>query len=178
MIANIRFMKQAFQRFNHEYFQDSLPTPTFKISRSTKNMGTCARFPRVLPDGTPYYSYVISCSKYFFCALEEHENTMLHEMCHLWVFINYPNTTEPSHGPIWKSIAERVTIASNYKYVIAEGSTGFVIHVNKKKYPLPKTTTIEQYPTRSSGLLGFIGRNASVLNTLLLIILLISLLFK
>lgn len=121
MLPTLTFMKQTFRRFNYEYFHGSLPTPTFKISSSSVYMGTCARYPSANYSNT----YVITCSKYFDCPLEELENTMLHEMCHLWVFINHPYTTEPSHGPIWQSIANKVTMASNYKYVIAAESACF-----------------------------------------------------
>ena len=130
MLPTLTFMKQTFRRFNYEYFHGSLPTPTFKISSSSVYMGTCARYASVNAYGASYNTYVITCSKYFDCPLEELENTMLHEMCHLWVFINHPYTTEPSHGPIWQSIANRVTMASNYKYVIAAESTCTVCTIN------------------------------------------------
>lgn len=118
MIPTITFMKQSFRRFNQEYFQGSLPTPGFKISRSAKSLGYFRWIGNTLSDGTIEYTYFIACSKYYDRPVEEVENTMLHEMCHLWVFINYPNTTDPPHGPIWRSIANRITKASNNKYII------------------------------------------------------------
>ena len=111
-------MKQSFRRFNQEYFHGSLPTPGFKISRSSKNLGYFRWIGNTLADGTIEYTYFIACSKYYDRPMKDLENTMLHEMCHLWVFINYPNTTEPTHGPIWQSIAKRITKASNNKYII------------------------------------------------------------
>ena len=141
MLPTLTFMKQTFRRFNYEYFHGSLPTPTFKISSSSVYMGTCARYPSVNAYGASYNTYVITCSKYFDCPLEELENTMLHEMCHLWVFINHPYTTEPSHGPIWQSIANRVTVATNNKYIITPASTSRRIFINPKMRRPPRKSS-------------------------------------
>lgn len=122
MIVTIDFMKKAFEQFNKEFFKNILPTPTFELNKDSTNMGTCARLNRLHADGSSYYKYVINISTYFDCPQIEHENTMIHEMCHLWVFITHPNTTESSHGPIWQSIANKVTNASKYKYVISAKS--------------------------------------------------------
>lgn len=141
MLPTISFMRQSFHRFNQEYFQGSLPTPEFKISKSSKLYGYCNRLWFKHADGTIEYRYIIACSKYYDYPLEEIENTMLHEMCHLWVFIYYPDTTEPSHGPIWQSIANRITIATNNKYVITPASTSRWIFINPKMLRNPKKSS-------------------------------------
>ena len=141
MLPTIRLMKQLFHRFNQQYFQGCLPTPEFKISKSSKLYGYCNRLWFKQADGTIEYRYIIACSKYYDYPLEEIENTMLHEMCHLWVFIYYPNTTEPSHGPIWQSIANRITVASNNKYIITPGSTCPVVFINPKLRRPPKKSS-------------------------------------
>jgi len=122
MIATLDFMTKAFEQFNKEFFKNILPLPTFELTKDSKCMGTCARYDRLHADGTPYYKYVICCSTYFDCPQVELENTIIHEMCHLWVFITHPKTTESSHGPIWQSIANKVTNASKYKYIISAKS--------------------------------------------------------
>ena len=52
MLPTIRLMKQSFHRFNQEYFQGSLPTPEFKISKSSKLYGYCRRVCITQADGT------------------------------------------------------------------------------------------------------------------------------
>ena len=141
MLPTIRLMKQSFHRFNQQYFQGYLPTPEFKISKSSKLLGYCRRLCFTQADGTIGNRYIIACSKYFDCPLEDIENTMLHEMCHLWVFIYYPDTTEPSHGPIWQSIANRITVASNNKYIITPVSTCPVVFINPKMRRPPKKSS-------------------------------------
>ena len=149
MLPTIRLMKQSFHRFNQEYFQGCLPTPEFKISKSSKLYGYCNRLLSKQADGTIVYRYVIACSKYFDYPLVEIENTMLHEMCHLWVYIYYPDTTEPSHGPIWQSIADRITAASNNKYIITPSSASCWIFINPKMLRIPKKSKDPQevHPT-------------------------------
>ena len=130
MIATVNFVRQTFRRFNHEYFRGALPTPAFKLIRDSNSMGFCSSKQVNHADGTSTYRYIIACSTYYDCPQEEVENTILHEMCHLWVFINYPDTNEKSHGPLWQSIAKRVTVASGNKYVITAKSTCDDLKVN------------------------------------------------
>ena len=150
MLPTIRLMKQSFHRFNQQYFQGSLPTPEFKISKSSKLYGYCRRVCITQADGTIEYRYTIACTKYYYFPTREIENIMLHEMCHLWVFINYPDTTEPSHGPIWQSIANRITVASNNKYIITPGSTCPVVFINPKLRRPPKRSTRPSFTSRST----------------------------
>ena len=99
MLPTLTFIQQTFHRFNQEYFQGTLPTPAFKITWTSEEMGACTRHTRIDAYGITHSRYEISCSKYFDCPLEELENTMLHEMCHLWVFINYPTRPNPRMVP-------------------------------------------------------------------------------
>lgn len=122
MIATLSFMAEAFNRFNTEYFNNKLPIPTFELNKLSTALGQCAMMPRRRPDRTLYYKYKIMCSIYYDQPKVELENTMLHEMCHLWVFVNYPNIDEPSHGKTWQRIANSVTYASKGKYHITATS--------------------------------------------------------
>lgn len=170
MLPTIRLMRQSFHRFNQQYFQGCLPTPEFKISKSSKLLGYCRSSWYTLDDGTIEYRYIIACSKYFDCPLEDIENTMLHEMCHLWVFVYYPNTTEPSHGPIWQSIANRITIATNNKYIITPASTSTRIFINPKMRRPPKRSTRPSYTRRSTYQPSF---RHTLLRTLFLLMILV-----
>ena len=170
MLPTIRLMKLSFHRFNQQYFQGCLPTPEFKISKSSKLYGYCRRVCITQADGTIEYRYVIASSKYFDCPLEDIENTMLHEMCHLWVFVYYPNTTEPSHGPIWQSIANRITIATNNKYIITPASTSTRIFINPKMRRPPKRSTRPSCTRRSTYKPSF---RHTLLRTLFLLMLLV-----
>lgn len=169
MLPTLTFIQQTFHRFNQEYFQGTLPTPAFKITWTSEEMGACSRHTRIDAYGITHSRYEISCSKYFDCPLEELENTMLHEMCHLWVFINYPNTTEPSHGPIWQSIADWVTAASNHKYVIA-AQTPCHYAINPPKVRTRKKST---RPRRKKHVTPKPSFARSLLRTLFLLLLLV-----
>ena len=170
MLPTIRLMKQTFRRFNQQYFQGCLPTPEFKISKSSKLYGYCNRLWSKQADGTIVYRYVIACSKYFDYPLVEIENTMLHEMCHLWVYIYYPDTTEPSHGPIWQSIADRITAASNNKYIITPSSASCWIFINPKMLRIPKKSTRPPRKPRTTYQPSF---THTLLRTLFLLLLLV-----
>ncbi|MBR5716704.1 MAG: SprT-like domain-containing protein [Bacteroidales bacterium] len=130
MIATINFMRQTFRRFNHEYFRGTLPTPAFQLIMDSSRLGFCSSHWTNNADGTTTCSYIIACSTYYDCPIVEVENTILHEMCHLWVFVNYPYTKENPHGPLWQSIAKSVTVASHRKYVITAKSTCDDLKVN------------------------------------------------
>ena len=170
MLPTIRLMKQSFHRFNQEYFQGSLPTPEFKISKSSKLYGYCRRVCITQADGTIEYRYTIACTKYYYFPTREIENIMLHEMCHLWVFINYPDTTEPPHGPIWQSIADRITTASNNKYIITPSSVSCWIFINPKMLRIPKKSTRPPRKPRTTYQPSF---THTLLRTLFLLLLLV-----
>lgn len=170
MLPTISFMRQSFHRFNQEYFQGTLPTPEFKISKSSKLYGYCRRVCITQADGTIEYRYTIACTKYYYFPTREIENIMLHEMCHLWVFINYPDTTEPSHGPIWQSIANRITVASNNKYIITPGSTCPVVFINPKLRRPPKKSSRPSFTPHTTYKPSF---RHTLLRTILLLMLLV-----
>ena len=91
-----------FKKFNKEYWNGSLPTPAFKVSKSSY---------RVLGRHTCKTGFIKSFDHtiiiYNYYDRTEHcfQETLLHEMCHLYVAVKY---NKGGHGIEWKREAARI----------------------------------------------------------------------
>lgn len=95
MIISIEWMKEWFDNFNHEYFNDLLPTPEFRLMRARTRLGQMAYSLRFYRIGmTTYYDFTDRQAK----------EVLLHEMIHY--FIAYKKLRDTSsHGIVFRSIA-------------------------------------------------------------------------
>lgn len=94
-----------FKDFNKKCFYSEIKTaPTIKLSKTRTSYGQCC-----LLTGE------IRISTAFIRSERDYINTLLHEMCHLYVYEKYGANVQ-SHGYEWKEIADRVTKLTNGKY--------------------------------------------------------------
>ena len=88
------FIKSSFDKFNKEYFNGALVTPTFEVSHCRRALGDFRR---------RYKYYRIRVSDYYIRSQRDIEQTILHEMIHLYQ--NQFNCRDKSHGIDFKEKA-------------------------------------------------------------------------
>lgn len=88
------FIKSSFDKFNKEYFNGALVTPTFEVSHCRRALGDFRR---------RYKNYRIRVSDYYIRSQREIEQTILHEMIHLYQ--SQFNCRDKSHGIDFKEKA-------------------------------------------------------------------------
>lgn len=104
MEITIDYINKAFDKYNEKYFGDSLNKPTFKLFKSKRTLGQfCVQ--------NSHYRYfggqptlVIRISNYYNREQKDFDNTIIHEMIHLWVFQNNLKDVS-SHGRHWLKMA-------------------------------------------------------------------------
>lgn len=100
MEITLEWIAQNFARFNHQYFDDSLPIPIFRIVRDKDLFGQCGTKRRVYP------VFFIKLSVYVERTEYEYQNTLLHEMIHLYLFDQKDWTA--AHGEKFIALASRI----------------------------------------------------------------------
>ena len=91
------FIKSSFDKFNKEYFNGALVTPTFEVSHCRRALGDFRR-------RNKYYR--IRVSDYYIRSQREIEQTILHEMIHLYQ--SQFNCRDKSHGIDFKEKASDI----------------------------------------------------------------------
>ena len=94
MIITIDFIADTFDKFNKKFFDNKLPKVSFALSKSKSALGDYC-----------ISKQQIRVSTFFDRNIHEHENTILHEMCHHWQWITYKKC---DHGITFKNIAYKI----------------------------------------------------------------------
>ena len=103
MKLTISYIESAFNKYNALYFNGVLRRPSFKITNSKCRLGTLAT--RVSPFGTKVHT--LSISKYYDRTEKQYDNTIIHEMIHL--YISQMNIIDNgSHGRRFKAECARI----------------------------------------------------------------------
>lgn len=97
---------KKFHYFNGLFFNNELKTPNFRISTTHRQLGLCS-----IKNGIP----TISVSNYYDVQEEELENTLIHEMVHLYEWQKFQRMT---HKETFKAKALDIAKLSNNKYII------------------------------------------------------------
>lgn len=106
----LQFISDSFNRFNVEYFEGKLNVPTFEIMHTKSVLGQCTwKWNRNYFTGekTPY-AFRIRISNMFNRTEVDYQNTILHEMIHLYIRQNNIKDTNKHHGKVFYSIADRI----------------------------------------------------------------------
>lgn len=125
MIANIDFISKTFDKLNAKFFNGKLPRVSFELSNRKRAIGDFN-----------WVTRTIRISTFFDRSEFEHENTILHEMCHLWQYENYGKC---DHGKTFRIIAN-IIYNIDPRYIITR--TGSATVINSE---LTKTNKIEDF---------------------------------
>ena len=105
MVLTIGFISENFHKFNKEYFNDELQTPTFEITRVKSYLG---QYHWKYGFDGDLIENVIRISKMFDRSETDYQNTIIHEMIHLYIRQNHIKDTRRHHGRVFNSIADRI----------------------------------------------------------------------
>jgi len=96
-----RHLDVWYAAYNHEYFQDSLP----KTTVITRNLAD-DRFMAQTFYENGYYHIAIN-PRYNESGKTEKLN-LLHESCHLYIFVTHEDDEYDDHGPKWQACMHRL----------------------------------------------------------------------
>lgn len=104
MILTTDYISKAFDKYNAKYFNGELVKPLFKIISTSHTLGQCCRKNNVLK-GT---YYIIKISNKFDRNEHQYDNTIIHEMIHLYTFQKSKNPKDWGHGNAFYALANRI----------------------------------------------------------------------
>ena len=107
MTLTISYISEKFEKYNNLYFNGSLKTPKFKISNSKRALGTLSISKRLNFYGGYNKEHTISISKYYDRTEKQYDNTLIHEMIHLYISQN-DIIDNGSHGRRFKAECARI----------------------------------------------------------------------
>jgi hypothetical protein len=107
MTLTISYISEKFEKYNNLYFNGSLKTPKFKISNSKRALGTLSISRRLSFYGGYTKEHTISISKYYDRTEKQYDNTLIHEMIHLYISQN-DIIDNGSHGRRFKAECARI----------------------------------------------------------------------
>lgn len=123
-----QLLAELFNEVNKEFFDNSLPNVTLRISNGKRTLG---QFSINQIFGTK----TISISKYYKVTREDVKETMIHEMVHLWQWQTYRII---DHLKTFKAKSKEIEIKSNGLYTIKRLTSrkGYIV-ANPNLLPSP-----------------------------------------
>ncbi len=102
MIPTIDYIRSKFIEFNTLFFDGKLPEPPFELSRARKTLGQVVYRRSHGTNGMWHYdNFIIRISSCIDMSETEWEDTILHEMIHLWILSNQW-TDSSAHGMLFR----------------------------------------------------------------------------
>ena len=111
------YIQERFIYFNREFFENSLPMPSFEVSNTKARLGD---FQVKYKNYRPIYR--IRITNFYNLDENQCDTTIIHEMIHLWQAFN--RTIDRGHGEDFKRKAKEICIKSSAKYKITRASRG------------------------------------------------------
>lgn len=115
---SVPVISKKFDDFNKKYFNGQLTKPEFKLTLSRKSLGKCSAKAKGF---TMEHDYTISISTFYEVSENDMENTLIHEMIHLYQ--HQILKEKMNHKTSFKDYAKKVYEASNGKYDISRCSS-------------------------------------------------------
>lgn len=104
MALSIEFIESNFDRFNKDYFNGELKKPRFEIMHTKSLLGQC-KWDNVCGEKR---NYRIRVSDYYAFSDSGYQNTILHEMIHLYIRQKGIKDTRRHHGAVFYHHADRI----------------------------------------------------------------------
>lgn len=108
MTLTTLLLSEWFAKFNHLYFCDTLPTPSFRLSKARTRFGymKCVTS-RKNWFSKPQRTFSIYISTYYDCSERDYQTVLLHEMIHYLICFLRLEDTSP-HGVLFKKKADQI----------------------------------------------------------------------
>lgn len=109
MLPTLPFIAERFDFFNHLCFRNSLPRPTFRLSNARTYLGQMAYKRRrgLLGQAVGQETTTLSISRRYDLPVAEIEDTIIHEMIHLYIHVNHIRDTS-THGPAFRRMMDDI----------------------------------------------------------------------
>lgn len=104
MILTIAYIEQKFDLYNDLYFNGELMTPNFEITNRKNQLG-CLQGKYLYHNGR--MSYTLKVSRYYDRTEKQYDNTIIHEMIHLYIAQNRI-IDNGAHGRRFKAECARI----------------------------------------------------------------------
>lgn len=101
-MITIQFIERNFDKFNSEYFNNELVKPAFEIMHTKSLLGQCKWDRR----NGKRVNYRIRISDFFVRTEKDYQNTILHEMIHLFIRQKDIKDTRAHHGKVFYEYAD------------------------------------------------------------------------
>lgn len=112
------YVEQKFSEFNSIFFQGKLPVIPIKMSNARSFLGKIVyKYKRDLSGKIRYYDFEMRISNKLDRAENVVEDTIIHEMIHLWIMWNQWCDTS-AHGKIFKSVMNDINFRYNRNITI------------------------------------------------------------
>lgn len=107
MRATLQFLQEKFEEFNRTVFAGALPRVTIGVFHARRRLGEL-RYPRYSSGRRPApEEYTIRISDYFDMEQAALEDTLIHEMIHLYIhWFDIPDRS--AHGPAFRKMAAAI----------------------------------------------------------------------
>lgn len=108
MRPTLQFLTDCFCKFNDEIFRSSLPTPRLSVNKNRSRLGQLTfRITRRIIGKPTYSHFELSVSNVFDREQCVWEDTIIHEMIHLYIHANgYTDTS--AHGEIFRAVMQKI----------------------------------------------------------------------
>lgn len=109
MLPTLPFIEDRFDYFNRLCFQNSLPRPTFRLSNARTYLGQMAyrRKRGLLGQIIGKEALILSVSRRYDLPPAEIEDTIIHEMIHLYIHVHHVRDTS-AHGPAFRRMMDDI----------------------------------------------------------------------
>lgn len=136
MEITTEFISEKFKEFNAEYFEGKLNTPRFEVMHTKSLLGELHfdSFWSVYRHKWVIYGYAIRISDYYNRPQHYVEETILHEMIHLYI-AQFKLKDTRTHGKIFYSIADRINKQGGWN----------IARVHKGEVLVPRETKNDGY---------------------------------
>ena len=101
MVLTIKFIEDNFDKFNGEFFNGKLKKPEFEIMHTKSLLGQCTWDNK----NGKRINYRIRISDYYKRDEKQYQNTLIHEMIHLFIRQNNIKDTRKHHGKVFYKYA-------------------------------------------------------------------------
>ncbi|WP_288293074.1 SprT-like domain-containing protein [uncultured Porphyromonas sp.] len=116
---NFKWIKYWFDKFNHQYFQGSLPQPGFTISPTRRQMGGFSYAAEKRGSTTIYTEQRIQLTNFYKLTEREYQNILLHEMVHYYIHFHQIKDTS-AHGKVFRSLIDQLNNEYGWEVTITE----------------------------------------------------------